>query len=105
MSLLSAAKTEALDIAELPDSAPLLRNPTRLRERWLSDGALYFRNVISHAAIAKVREEYLARLKEVEMVDHAQTEPVWSGLQCLDGKRANPISDQVWRDLATVLSV
>lgn len=99
MSVPSAAMAGALDIAELPDSAPLLGDPAKLRERWASDGALYFRNVIDHAAVAKVREEYLARLKDVEVVDLAQTEPIWSGVQRLDGKRAKPVSDHVWRDL------
>jgi hypothetical protein len=93
------------DIAELPDSAPLLPDPPRLRERWREDGVLFFRNVISHSAIARVREEYLARLKEVGVVDSHASEPTWNGRNRLDGTLAKPIGDEVWRGLVADPSI
>jgi hypothetical protein len=95
-----ALKTPApLDIAELPDSTPLLEDPERLRERWKADGVLYFRDVIDHAAIARVRKEYLARLKEVGVVDDAQSASIWNGHNRLDGALASQIDDGVWQRL------
>jgi hypothetical protein len=92
-------RPDHLNIAELPDSTPLLSDPQRLQERWKADGALYFRNVIDHAAIARVHEEYLARLKEVGVVDEEQSGPIWNGRNRLDGALASQLSDDVWRDL------
>lgn len=86
-------------IEELPDSTPLLGDHARLRARWDADGVLFFRDVISHAAIARVRDAYLARLKEVGVVADGETEPRWSGRNRVDGARATPIGDEVWRGL------
>lgn len=88
-------------IDELPDSAPLLHDHKALRARWEEDGVLYFRNVIDQDTIAAVRAEYLARLKDVGMVAPAETQPVWSGLNRLDGSLARPVGDSVWRGLVT----
>ena len=91
----------AISIGELPDSAPLLHDHEALRARWEQDGVLYFRNVIDQDAIAAVRSEYLARLKELGVVAPESAQPVWSGLNRLDGSLAKPISDDVWRGLVT----
>jgi hypothetical protein len=88
-----------LNVEELPDSSSLLADPERLRERWRNDGALFFRDVINHSAIAKVRDEYLARLKEFGIVDPRETQSNWNGRDRLDGSLARPISDDVWRGL------
>jgi hypothetical protein len=89
----------AYDIEELSDSAPLLDDPERLRERWRADGVLFFRDVIDHAAIGRVRDEYITRLKTLGVVDHAETEPRWNGRGQVDGALARPIGDDVWRGL------
>ena len=99
MSTPHVGTTSAISIEELPDSSPLLADPERLRERWKKDGVLFFRNVISHVAIAKVRDEYLARLKEIGVVASDETESNWSGRDRLDGALARPIGDDVWRGL------
>jgi hypothetical protein len=99
MSQLQAERTRSIDIEELPDSSPLLAHPEKLRERWRNDGTLYFRNVISHDAIARVRDEYLARLKEIGVVAADDTQSNWNGNDRLDGGLARPIGDHVWRDL------
>lgn len=98
--LLNGAQTTP-GISALPDSAPLLNDHKALRARWEADGVLYFKNVIDQGAIAAVRNEYLARLKEVGVVAPESTQPVWNGLNRLDGKRARPVSDTVWRGLVT----
>lgn len=95
----------APEIEELVDSVPLLSDPAKLRERWERDGVLFFRDVISHSAIAKVRDAYLARLKEVGVVDPDKAEPTWNGHNRLDGRLANPIPDAIWRDLVTDPSI
>jgi len=100
MELLSGTRP-ASGIEELPDSTPLLNDHKALRERWEADGALYFKGVIDQETIAAVRDEYLARLKEVGMVAPVESQPVWSGLNRLDGKLAKPVSDSVWRGLVT----
>lgn len=92
-------RASALNVAELPDSTPLLADPERLRERWRDDGVLFFRGVVDHSAIAKVRDEYLARLKEIGVVDADETQSNWNGRDRLDGALARPIGDDVWRDL------
>lgn len=89
----------SLNIDGLPDSSPLLADPERLRDRWKNDGVLFFRNVINHSAIAKVRDEYLVRLKEMGVVAGRDTEANWNGHDRLDGSLARPIGDHVWRDL------
>lgn len=92
------ANPGAPDIEELPDSTPLLADPDKLRERWKTDGVLFFRDVISHAAVAKVRGEYLARLKELGVVAGDETESRWNGQGRVDGALARPIGDDVWRN-------
>lgn len=92
-------KMAAVDLDGLPDSTPLLGDHAKLRARWDEDGVLYFKNVIDKDAIANVYGEYLARLKEVGVVAPDETQPVWSGLDRLDGKRARLISDDIWRGL------
>lgn len=87
------------EIAELPDSTPLLAEPDKLRERWREDGALYFRNVVGRSSIETVRGEYLARLKEMGVVDESETASNWNGNARVDGALARPISDDVWRAL------
>lgn len=96
--LLNAPKP-VISLREPPDSTPLLSDRGKLRERWEADGYLYFRGVIDTAAIAAVRNEYLAKLKDVGLVAEGESEPVWSGLDHLDSSLATPISDEVWRKL------
>jgi hypothetical protein len=79
----------------------LLHDHQALRARWDADGVLYFKNVIDQDTISAVRNEYLARLKDVGVVAQAETQPIWSGLNRLDGKLARPIADDVWRGLVT----
>jgi hypothetical protein len=88
-----------MNIDQLPDSAPLLADPEALRRRWREDGALFFRGVIDRSAIAKVRDEYLARLKELNVVDAAASGSDWNGNDRVDGALARPIPDDVWRTL------
>ncbi len=89
----------SIDIWRLPDSSALLANPEKLRERWRKDGVLFFRDVIKHSAIAKVRDQYLVRLREIGVVDPDEAEPNWNGHDRLDGSLARPISDDLWRGL------
>lgn len=91
----------SLSIEELPDSAPLLGDPERLRERWRLDGVLYLRDVIDHRAVATVREQYLARLKDLGVVDGDEIEPRWNGKGRVDGGLARPVPDEVWRSLVS----
>jgi hypothetical protein len=86
-------------IDPLPDSVPLLDDPDALRARWRDEGALFFRNVIGAEAIARVRQEYLRRLKTMGVVDSDETQSKWNGNDRLDGAKAEPIADEVWRRL------
>jgi hypothetical protein len=88
-----------MSIDELPDSSPLLADPDALRARWRDDGVLFFRNAVGPSAVAAVRDEYLARLKELGVVDRDASDPVWNGHDRLDGGLARPIADDVWRTL------
>ncbi|AOR79218.1 phytanoyl-CoA dioxygenase family protein [Novosphingobium resinovorum] len=88
-----------MKIDELPDSAPLLTDPEALRQRWREDGVLFFRDVIDRNAIARVRDEYLARLKDLGVVDASSSGPDWNGKDRVDGALARPIADDVWRSL------
>jgi len=89
----------AYDIEELPNSTPLLADPARLRERWQQDGVLFFRDVIDRDAVARVREQYLARLKDLKVVDQAEDEPRWNGQDRVDGTKARPVGDDIWQGL------
>jgi hypothetical protein len=97
----SLAETRPIRIEELPDATLLLREPEKLRARWREDGVLFFRDLVSQSAIAKVRTEYLDRLKELHVVDAQETQPNWNGHDRLDGALARPISDDTWRELVT----
>jgi hypothetical protein len=88
-----------MKIEQLEDSTPLLGDPEALRARWHQDGTLFFKNAIDPASIAKVRAEYLARLKALGVVDAEQTESTWNGNDRLNGDLAQPIDDDVWRTL------
>ncbi len=90
---------QAASIDELPDSAPLLNDPEKLRARWEADGALYFKNIIDADAIAAVRNDYLGRLKDIGVVAPGESQPIWNGVNRLDGKLARPISDSIWQNL------
>lgn len=87
------------DIAGLPDSTPLLDDVARLRARWEEDGVLYFRNVIDPAAIAAVREDYIRHLKEMDVIAGEAVDPVWNGIDRVDGKRATKVHDSIWQAL------
>lgn len=97
----SLARPHPIKIDELPDSTPLLREPEKLRARWREDGVLFFRDLVSQPAISKVRAEYLARLKELRVVDAEDTTSNWNGHDRLDGTLARPISDDTWRELVS----
>ncbi len=88
-----------MNIDELPDSVPLLADPEALRQRWRKDGVLFFRDVIDRSAIARVHDEYLARLKDVGVVDADASGSAWNGNDRVDGALARPIADDVWRAL------
>lgn len=96
---------EHVGLKELADSTPLLADRERLRQRWADDGVLFFRDAISHSAIARVREEYLVRLKEMGVVNRDENRPCWNGLDRIDGSRARPVGDEVWRSLVADTSL
>ena len=91
--------SQASDDLGLPDSTPLIDRPDDLRARWEHDGVLYFRQVVDPAAIAAVRNDYIAHLQELGLVADGATTPIWTGIKQVDGKRATKISDQVWQQL------
>jgi ectoine hydroxylase-related dioxygenase (phytanoyl-CoA dioxygenase family) len=93
------ADTSDNTIAGLPDSVPLLGDPQKLRDRWEADGVLFFRNVIEPDAVAVVRDAYVMHLKELGAVAADAEQPVWTGLNQLDGRLATSIDDSVWQDL------
>lgn len=99
MAVTNLENPDPLDIETLPDSAPLLSDPEALRARWQADGVLFFRDVISHEAIARVRGEYLARLRDLGVVAEGETDSRWNGQGRVDGTLARPIPDDVWRAL------
>ncbi|EZP72605.1 Phytanoyl-CoA dioxygenase [Novosphingobium resinovorum] len=55
--------------------------------------------MIDRNAIARVRDEYLARLKDLGVVDASSSGPDWNGKDRVDGALARPIADDVWRSL------
>jgi hypothetical protein len=91
--------TGSQDIDGLPDSTPLLDDPAALHARWEEDGVLYFPGVVDAEAVAAVRRQYVSHLQEVGVVAEGATDPVWTGLDRLDGALATKIADSVWRDL------
>lgn len=90
---------ESVASVGLPDSTPLIDRPDELQARWERDGVLYFRQVVDPEAIAAVRNAYIARLQELDLVPEGATEPLWTGVNKVDGKRARKIDDQVWQQL------
>lgn len=99
VNTLGAAPVPLTGDQGLPDSTPLIDRPEELRARWETDGVLYFRQVVDPAAIAAVRGNYIARLQELGLVASGATEPIWTGLNKVDGKRASKIDDRVWQQL------
>lgn len=93
----SNAVTE--DNSGLPDSTLLIDRPEELRARWERDGVLYFRQIVDPEVIAEVRNCYIARLQELDLVAAGATDPVWTGVKSIDGKRATKIDDRVWQQL------
>ena len=92
---------KVVNVPFLEDSAPLLADPEALRKRWAEDGALFFKNVLDKDAVAKVRGEYLRRLKAMGLVDADATEPVWTGVDKVDGALAESIDDSLWGELVS----
>ena len=92
---------QVVKVPLLEDSAPLLADPEALRKRWEQDGVLFFKNVLDKDAVAKVRGEYLRRLKAMGLVDADATEPVWTGVDKVDGATAESIDDSLWSELVT----
>jgi hypothetical protein len=82
----------------LEDSAPLLDDPAALRKRWEDEGVLYFRNVIDRGAVAKVRGEYVERLVNLGLVIPDSEEPIWTGLDRVDGKAVQGVDDSLWQE-------
>ena len=54
-------------------------NPARTAEMITEDGYLYFKDVLDHEAIARLKQKYLDVLVEMGVVDAGATEPVWNG--------------------------
>lgn len=63
-------------IGELADSAVLLDDPPRLRERLAEDGYLYLKGVVPVAAVRRARHEVFARLAAVDEI----AEPIDDGI-------------------------
>lgn len=91
--------TNRPNVRVLEDSVPLLDDPAALRKRWADEGVLYFRNVIDPEAIGKVRGEYIERLKNLGLVTPGSDEPVWTGVDRVDGSAVTPVDDSLWLDL------
>ena len=91
----------APSIDGLPDSTPLIDIPEQLRSRWEADGVLYFRDVIDKDAVAALRREYMDRLKDVGVVARDAEEPIWTGVDRVDGKQVRQIESALWRALVT----
>ena len=54
-------------------------DPERTSEMIAEDGYLYFKDVLDHGAIARLKQKYIGVLVEMGFVDAGAAEPIWNG--------------------------
>jgi ectoine hydroxylase-related dioxygenase (phytanoyl-CoA dioxygenase family) len=55
-------------------------NPDATMEMMREDGYLFFRDVLDRAAIERIKRKYMDVLFDMGVVDRAQEEPIWNGV-------------------------
>lgn len=59
-------------------------DPPRTAEMIAEDGYLYFKDVLDHGAIARLKQKYVDVLVEMGVVDEGSDEPIWNGADLKD---------------------
>ena len=85
-------------LGELPDSAPLLADPSALRARMADDGFLFLKGVLDRDAVRAARREVFERLAAVGEV----REPVEDGIFTGTSRRTElePDRGRFWRSVS-----
>jgi hypothetical protein len=89
------------EIPPLRESNDALNHRDLLDQRWADDGYLFFRNVVGSSAIAALRTEYMARLKDQDLVAAVDASPVWTGIPSAGPKPIERMDEQHWRKLVS----
>lgn len=69
---------------ELIASNHALGDRQALDRIWAEHGYWFFRDVLDHEALAALRKEYVGQLRELELVDADDGEPLWNGRPIVD---------------------
>lgn len=88
-----------LKIAALTDSAPLIENPIALRERWKSDGYLFFREILDPALLAWAYQQYRVPLIAEGLIDSAVEAPIWTGAEPKTRRPCDAVGTTVWKEI------
>ena len=73
-------------------------DPERTAEMIAEDGYLYFKDVLDHGAIARLKQKYIDVLVAMGFVDPGATEPIWNGKDLTNFPvKIEPLhDDKVW---------
>jgi hypothetical protein len=69
-------------------SNDLLFDQAALSAAWDRDGYWFFKDVLDHRAIGRLRNTYMDTLKAAGVIDEHETEPVYNGVDLADYKVA-----------------
>jgi hypothetical protein len=75
-------------------------NPERTAAMIAEDGYLFFKDVLDHGAVARLRQKYIDVLVDMGVVDEGAEEPIWNGADLSDFPvKIEALHDaKVWED-------
>ena len=62
-------------------------NPERTAAMIAEDGYLFFKDVLDHGAVARLRQKYIDVLVDMGVVDEGAEEPIWNGADLSDFRK------------------
>ncbi|PZU08346.1 MAG: phytanoyl-CoA dioxygenase [Sphingobium sp.] len=75
----AGAILERKEMRELIESNHALGDRDALDRIWSEHGYWFFRDVLDKDAVGAMRDEYLAELRKLDLVDAGSSEPIWNG--------------------------
>ncbi len=88
-----------IDVEPLTDSTTLIGDALALRQRWDTDGALYFRGVMNADKIAWAQQRYREALVAENLIDPDVDAPIWTGNQPRSRRPCDSMGTSVWHEL------
>ena len=68
-----------MEYLSLEESNPLIKDPSKLKNKLEQDGYLFFRSILNPEKVLKVKKDFVKLLRRYDLVDKdAKDEPYWT---------------------------